>query len=147
MGSREGCFSFLFIEGNKGLAFERYMAVHVGFPCSTRRDLKGCWVLTLATVGGGGRTLRSSFLDASIFPVGSRNQDYQLRMRMYWGFKRWVGVKTVIQGSREWMDWEIQYDQKVEWGLPGAGEKGEMGNYYLMGTDIRSAEPKTVKLW
>ena len=30
MGSREGCFSFLFIEGNKGLAFERYMAVHVG---------------------------------------------------------------------------------------------------------------------
>ena len=35
------------------------------------------------------------------------------------------------------MDWEIQYDQKVEWGLPGAGEKGEMGNYYLMGTDIR----------
>lgn len=44
------------------------------------------------------------------------------------------------------MDWEIQYDQKVEWGLPGAGEKAEMGNYYLMGTDIRSAEPKSVKL-
>ena len=42
VGSREGCFSFLFIEGNKGLAFERYMAVHVGFLCSTRRDLKGC---------------------------------------------------------------------------------------------------------
>lgn len=44
------------------------------------------------------------------------------------------------------MDWEIQCDQKVEWGLPGAREKGEMGNYYSLGTDIRSAEPKTVKL-
>lgn len=47
VGSREGCFSFLFKEGkgcssqNKGLA-ERYMAVHMGFLCSTRRDLKGC---------------------------------------------------------------------------------------------------------
>ena len=45
------------------------------------------------------------------------------------------------------MDWEIQYDQKIEWWLPGAGEKGEVGNYYLMGADIRSAEWKTGKLW
>ena len=44
-------------------------------------------MLTLATVGGGGRTLRSSFLDASIFPVESRNQDYQLRMRLWMGLK------------------------------------------------------------
>lgn len=44
------------------------------------------------------------------------------------------------------MDWEIQYDQKVEWGLPGAQEKREMGNYYSLETNIRLAEPKTVKL-
>lgn len=43
------------------------------------------------------------------------------------------------------MDWEIQYDQKVEWDCQGLRKRGKWGNYSLE-TNIRLAEPKTVKL-